>query len=270
MVGHCGIVGSDGEHRGRRAGTARLRSGRRRRRSRRCRAAPASGAAYRPRAGQAPPTLAPDARDRHAAEIGVRGEEALDLRLVLLAQQRAGDIDEPPARPHQPRGAVEDLVLERGAARRGRRASERHLASGLRRQVPVPVQGASTSTRSKLAAWRLTHLSRSRSAACAAPLLAPARRSRSAARSSRRADDVAGDELAAISHGRRQRQGLAAGAGAEIDDAHARPRIDQERRELRALVLHLDEPVAEAVERPDSGTRSNDRKPSGENGVGSA
>ena len=69
-----------------------------------------------------------------------------------------------------------------------------------------------------------------------------------AARSSRQADDVAGDELAAVVHRRGERQGLAAGAGAEIDDPHAGPRIGEQRGDLRALVLHLDEPVLEGGE----------------------
>jgi hypothetical protein len=78
-------------------------------------------------------------------------------------------------------------------------------------------------------------------------MLAPARLERATQRLRRR--DVAGDEMAAIPHLRRKRQGLAAGAGAEIDDPHARPRIGEQRRQLRAFVLHLDEPLAEGLER---------------------
>ncbi len=66
---------------------------------------------------------------------------------------------------------------------------------------------------------------------------------------------VAGDELAAVVHRRRQCKRLAAGAGAEIDDAHPRPRIGEDRGELRRLVLHLDESVLEHGEPGDRGPR---------------
>ncbi len=61
--------------------------------------------------------------------------------------------------------------------------------------------------------------------------------------------DIAGDELAAVFHLGGERQRLAAGAGAEIDDPHAGARIGEEGGQLRALVLHLDEPVLERVRR---------------------
>ena len=61
----------------------------------------------------------------------------------------------------------------------------RHLASGLRRQVPLPLQGASTSTRSKLPAWRFTQGSRSLDRPRRSTLCTPARLSRVEARSTR-------------------------------------------------------------------------------------
>jgi len=110
-------------------------------------------------------------------EIRRLGEETLGLRLVLLAQQRAGDIGEAARRVSQARCARKNVVLADlqfgeivGVAR--------HLASGLRRQLPTPRHGASTSTRSKLLAWRLTQGSRSLDSAWRSTLLAPARRSR--------------------------------------------------------------------------------------------
>src|SRR5262249_19209003 len=60
--------------------------------------------------------------------------------------------------------------------------------------------------------------------------------------------DIAGNEMTAILHRGRERQGLAAGAGAEIDHAHAGPRIGEERSKLRALVLHLDRARFEKIE----------------------
>src|SRR6202007_1944090 len=83
----------------------------------------------------------------------------------------------------------------------------RHLASGLRRQVPVPEQGASISTRSALALM---------SASGSASAL-------------------------------RARQRLAAGAGAEIDHLLTGLRRRKQCRELRALVLHLDRALDEIL-----------------------
>src|SRR5579884_4414266 len=60
--------------------------------------------------------------------------------------------------------------------------------------------------------------------------------------------DVAGDELAAVSHQSGERQALAAGPGAEIDDPHAGPGIGEQGRHLRTLVLDLDEPFLECDE----------------------
>ena len=145
----------------------------------------------------------------------------------------------------------------------------RHLASGLRRHVPVPVQGASTSTRSKLLGMAphpfvARALERPALDDAGAGAAQPLGRALEPMRG-----DVAGDEMPAIAHGRGERQGLAAGAGAEIDDAHARPRIDQQRRELRALVLHLDLAAFERVEDRERDALE-DAQPSGENGVRAA
>jgi hypothetical protein len=69
-------------------------------------------------------------------------------------------IDQPPARLQQPRRRVEDgaLLLAQGGEGLGRLPP---LQVGLRRSVPSPVQGASTSTRSILPARRLIRSSRS-------------------------------------------------------------------------------------------------------------
>src|SRR5262249_21954793 len=52
--------------------------------------------------------LGPGARSGVEREIGMRVEKGFGLRLVLLAQQGAGDIDETAAGLHETRGAVED------------------------------------------------------------------------------------------------------------------------------------------------------------------
>ena len=81
---------------------------------------------------------------------------------------------------------------------------------------------------------------------------------------------VAGDELAAVSHRRGERQGLAAGAGAEIDDAHPGTRAGEKRGDLRAFVLHLDETVLEgggAGKRHAMRDAQPERRPAGRVGV---
>ncbi len=56
---------------------------------------------------------------------------------------------------------------------------------------------------------------------------------------------IAGDQLAAVLHLGGKGERLAAGPGAEIDNPHMGVRVGQQCRQLRALVLHLDEPVLE-------------------------
>src|SRR6266702_993791 len=100
-------------------------------------------------------------------------------------------------------------------------AVARHLPSGLRRQLPMPRQGA------------------------ALDIVDPGAAQPAAGAFEPPFGDIAGDELAAVLHLGGERQCLAAGAGAEIDDPHPGPRIGDEGGDLRALVLDLDEPVLE-------------------------
>jgi len=66
--------------------------------------------------------------------------------------------------------------------------------------------------------------------------------------------DVAGDQLAAVLHRRGEGQGLAAGAGAEIDDSHAGTGVGEERGELRASSCTSTRPALNAAV-PASGAR---------------
>src|SRR5437762_10810914 len=193
--------------------------------------------------------LGPSASYRVQHEIAVRVEESLGLRLVLLAQQRAGRINQPAARLYEARRAVEDRVLTldqfgeilRRAAPFGIRVAAPAADAEARRIDKHAVEAAF------LAFWGVMldpgiALAGQRAAldiadaGAAQPLpgalQAPFRR-------------VAGNELAAVSHRRGERQRLAACAGAEIDDAHPGTRIGEKRGDLRAFVLHLDETVLE-------------------------
>ncbi len=70
--------------------------------------------------------------------------------------------------------------------------------------------------------------------------------------------DVASDELALVPHGGCQCQGLAAGAGAKIDDPHAGLGAGDQGGELRAFVLDIEEA---RLERGEAGKRRPLAKP---------
>ncbi len=119
----------------------------------------------------------------------------------------------------------------------------RQRVSGLRRQVPVPEQGASTRTRSASPA-------RSASAAVSLPglssrglddghagALEPGRQPREAS-----PIGVAGDQLALVRHFGGERERLAASASAKVDDERRRRRRAPDRDQLAAFVLNLDQP----------------------------
>src|ERR1700730_14092075 len=55
--------------------------------------------------------LVPNARHGQQRKIGLGGEEPPGLRSFSLAQQRAGRVDEAPARADEARGAAQDLLL---------------------------------------------------------------------------------------------------------------------------------------------------------------
>ena len=129
----------------------------------------------------------PGLPQRQQGEAGMAGQEGGHLSLVLLVQQRAGSVDQSPAGAHQRARARPGSPACCGTSSARSRSVSRSRASGLRRQVPVPVHGASTSTRSKLPARRLAHLSPG-SSRWRSTLCTPARRSRRTAPSSRGAD----------------------------------------------------------------------------------
>ena len=121
----------------------------------------------------------------------------------------------------------------------------RHLRSGLRRSVPKPVHGASTSTRSILPARRLTLVSRSLASTCGWTFDKPG------ALQSRRQigeallRDVERVEAPLRAHQRAQQQRLAAGARAEIHHHVRALRRHDVADQLAALVLHFEPAVGE-------------------------
>ena len=168
-------------------------------------------------------------------------------RLVLRGEQAAGGVDQPPARLQQPRraGRIARLL---DAHLRDACGDWRHFRSGLRRSVPRPEHGASTSTRSILPASRLMRSSRSCAICRRMHVGQPAARQPRLQRVEPVRRGVERIEPPGVAHRRAERQRLAAGAGAEVDHHLAALGVEQQRQQLDALVLHLDLAAREGVE----------------------
>ena len=200
-------------------------------------------------------------------------EERRDLVGVFLRQHRAGDVDERAAGLHEPGAAGRARRAARPGARGMFAGFRRHFASGLRRQVPEPVHGASTSTTSKrgpsASERRLVAGVQDLDVAHARPLHPLEDRPQLPL------VGVVGVDLAGVLHARR-RAPASCRRRRRTDRAPAcAAPAPQQRRDLRALVLHL-EPARRAPPRPEvracaprpSGAGM--RTPSGDSGVGSA
>ena len=81
-------------------------------------------------------------------------------------------------------------------------------------------------------------------------MLTPARAARGPICASRARIDIAGDDLALVSHVRRQRQRLAARARRKIEDALAGPRVCKQCRDLRRFILEFERALFEHVVLP--------------------
>ena len=158
-------------------------------------------------------------------------------------------------------------ALGRSSARSA--SVRRRRASGLRRQVPVPVQGASTSTRSKVPARRLTHLSPG-SSRWRSTLCTPARRRRRTAPSSRAADTSQATSWPRFCMVIASASVLPPAPAQQVGDAHARPGIDQGGDELAAFVLDLDQAGAEGRPGGDLAAALDAQAPRRSSGVGVA
>ena len=86
-------------------------------------------------------------RKRRRRPTRVARQERIDLPRPFGVKQRADDVHQRAARPHQRRADIEQPRLRLDQPIEPRRV-RRQRASGLRRQVPVPEQGASISTTS--------------------------------------------------------------------------------------------------------------------------
>ena len=181
---------------------------------------------------------------RHQHEVGMRGEELHDDRLVLRLQHAAGRIDQATARLHQARGAGEDRALL-GREFLDRVARLAPLEVGIAAQRAQPAAGRVDQHAVDLAGQSLD----------LGVVLAvdqhrvdvgqPAARQARLELGQALLGHVEGIEAPGRAHRRAQRQGLAARAGAEVDHHLAAARRYQRAEQLAALVLHLDQAVLE-------------------------
>ena len=88
------------------------------------------------------------------APVGVAGGEGGGALLVLAGEQRAGGVDQQPAGLHPARRRRRGSRPAAAGSAASSAGVSRHLPSGLRRQAPVPEQGASASTRSQTGSER--------------------------------------------------------------------------------------------------------------------
>src|SRR5260221_2883937 len=191
---------------------------------------------------------APPSGERESGEIRRGGAKTLGLLLVLLAQERAGGLDKPPPGCDEAGGAFDDAVLQLG-----------QLDDVVLREAPFGV--GVTAPGAGAGAWRIDEDAVEAGGMALHPFVALASQDAAlddadagTAQPLRRAlqallGDVAGDEMTAIVHRGGECQRLAAGAGAEINDAHAGAHIGEQGGELRALVLDLDEAGSEGLQR---------------------
>ena len=204
---------------------------RRIRRSRACRARRA--AAFRCRAGcsrASSSAAASPSRNCGADGRGTRRRSRRSPRAAGCTSRRRAARRASRASPRRRGSRPASRVSSASAA-----SSCRHLRSGLRRSVPKPVHGASTSTRSALPASRLMRVSRSWAITSGMDVRQPrARKPRLHVREAL-VDDVERIQPTLRAHQRAERERLAAGAGAEVDDEVVALRRDEVRDQLARL-----------------------------------
>ncbi len=195
---------------------------------------------------------------RHRLEVGVPGKKAVDDVLVLFGLAGTRRVDqastaEPPTK--RPLAIIRPCLA---AACRMSSGDRRQRMSTSRRSVPRPVQGASSSTRSKTAGNGAPR-SRSNCITCVRSSPAVPRISRSSA--TRRLLTSLATSRPPVHDAGGQRERLAARRGARVEGSRSRARAHQQRDELRGFVLHEKHPGGDSEVR--SGWPSRTINPSG-------
>jgi len=177
-------------------------------------------------------------------EPSVRRSEPVRHRFVFFAQQAACGIDQTPARLDQQGRLGQYALLERG-----------HGGHGLDRQSPFQIRAAPEGSQSAaggihqhpidLARQPLQagiafmgqcqglHIRQATALQPGFEGIEPVRRG------------IEGIQATLVAHQRPQSQGFAACTGTEIDHRIGAARLDQQRQQLRAFVLHLQQTVLE-------------------------
>ena len=199
------------------------------------------------RCGSTRSTPAIEHRGRHDAlgrriepPVGMLGEKTLDLLVVLLGLERAGAVDEQSARLARRSRPTRRIARCSDAITARSEILSRQRASGCRRNVPVPVHGASTSTRStgliagmRASATYACSVSISRRCAFSTHALQPRER------------QVAREDLPTRCATARR---LSARGRAEVGDDRARRHARVLRDERRRRILHVKQSLAERSE----------------------
>ena len=182
---------------------------------------------------------------RSRRNSGASAQEGGDHVFVLLGLARTGAIDQPAARSHERRRAIEQVELGGRQARRSPRAGG---PSGCRDRA-ARSQGPSTARRPardrrhpprrEVVRRRHLHDREHRHG--------PSARASRAARRTRRGRTSQATTMAAGAAPRGQRHGLAAWRGAQVQHAMSRRDCAKLRDELRGFVLHDEAPLAKRV-----------------------
>ena len=179
-----------------------------------------------------------DGRSLHVAEIGVDGQKRGHLASVLIRQERTGFIDDPGTGADQGGGGGEQIRL-----------LPHPLAERLRPKLPFGVRAAAPGPRSAARSVDQHHVEPAGEVVqrpAGRPDLDVTGRGTLEAVMDRRQPapvGVGGEDLAGIGHGSGQRQRLAAGACAQVEDLLAGPCQHHRGGELAAFILDLEPPL---------------------------
>ena len=171
-------------------------------------------------------------------EVGPLGQQRVGRGVGLGARERADRVHEHAAGPQQ-LGAADAIATWSRARPESSDRAARQSSSGRRRAEPRPLQGASTSTRSKPP----------RTAGARASCARTARRRRAARRSRRRGRPAPGWRSAPTTRPSRTHEAgdvreLAAGPRAHVEHPVPRLRVQRRHDERRRLILHGERPPA--------------------------
>ena len=192
-------------------------------------------------------------------ELWSLAQKPEDHVLVLGAIEGAGRIDEPPPGTHEPTSTLEDVALNP-------RQLDQHGGVDAEPGIRPAPQRAQLRARSiheyavgEHPLWRSAEHLDMREPGAGAPLHEPVEAL---------GIHVVGEEPPAVLHGGAELKRLATGPGAQVEHGLPGPGLDEEAEELTALVLHLEEALAEGGEPIEVGPGADDMEREGAEGTG--